>query len=152
MSMTIGKKILLVSSASVAFSTAVALLVQNMTIRSQGIELTRNTMRAAVISAESMRAAMASLRAGKAFDEAAILRQAKGAADFRQTELYDTVPVVAAWKSIEKVAQKEGFEFRVPKRHPRNPKTNPLQRKPRFWTTWKNPARKSISTRTARPT
>ena len=125
MSMTIGKKILLVSSASVAFSTAVALLVQNMTIRSQGIELTRNTMRAAVISAESMRAAIASLRAGKAFDEVAILRQAKGAADFRQTELYDTVPVVAAWKSIEKVAQKEGFEFRVPKGHPRNPKDEP---------------------------
>lgn len=125
MNLTIGKKVLLVSSASVALSTAVALLVQNITIRSQGIELTRNTMRAAVIAAESTRASVASLRARKAFDEAGILREAKGATDFRQTRLYDTVPVVAAWRSIEKVARQEGFEFRVAKRHARNPNNEP---------------------------
>ena len=53
--MTVGKKIVFVSSASVLLSTAVALVVQGMTIRSQGTELTRNTMRAAVVAAESMR-------------------------------------------------------------------------------------------------
>ena len=125
MSMTVGKKIVLVSSASVALSTAVALIVQSMTIRSQGIELTRNTMRAAVIEAENVRGSIASLRARNAFDEAAITQEAKAASDFRQTRLYDTVPVVAAWKSIEKVARQEGFEFRVPKRHARNPQNEP---------------------------
>jgi len=125
MRMTIGKKILVVSSASVALSTAVALVVQHVTMRSQGIELTRNTMRAAVIAAESMRASIASLRSRDAFDEAAIVREAKSAADFRQTKLYDTVPVVAAWKSIEKVARQEGFEFRVPKRHARASRNEP---------------------------
>ena len=125
MAMTVGKKIILVSSASVALSTAVALLVQSMAIRTQGIDLTRNTMRAAVIEAENVRASMASLRARSAFDEAAILQEAKAAPDFRQTLLYDTVPVVAAWKSIEKVARQEGFEFRVPKRHARNSQNEP---------------------------
>ena len=123
--MTVGKKIILVSSSSVALSTLVALLVQSMTIRSQGIELTRNTMRAAVIAAESMRASMAALRARNAFDDAAILQEARSASDYRQTRLYDTVPVAAAWKSIEKVARQEGFEFRVPKRHARNPRNEP---------------------------
>ena len=125
MPMTVSRKIILVSSASVALSTAVAVLVQSLTIRSQGIELTRNTMRAAVIEAENVRASMASLRVRNAFDETAILQEAKSAPDFRQTRLYDTVPVVAAWKSIEKVARQEGFEFRVPKRHARNPQNEP---------------------------
>jgi methyl-accepting chemotaxis protein len=123
--MTVGRKIVLVSSASVLLSTVVALVVQRMTVRSQGIELTRNTMRAAVISAESMRASMAALRVRHSFDEAAMEQEAKHATDFRQTSLYDTVPVVAAWKSIEKVARQEGFEFRVPKRHARDPRNEP---------------------------
>ena len=125
MGMTVGKKIVLVSSASVALSTLVALFVQSMALRTQGIELTRNTMRAAVISAENVRASMAALRSRNAFDEAAISQEVKGASDFRQTRLYDTVPVVAAWRSIEKVARQEGFEFRVPKRHARNPQNEP---------------------------
>ena len=125
MEMTVGKKIVFVSSASVLLSTAVALVVQGMTIRSQGTELTRNTMRAAVVAAESMRTSISSLRARNAFDDAAIMQEAKSAADFRQTRLYDTVPVVAAWKSIEQVARQEGFEFRLPKRHARNPRNEP---------------------------
>jgi hypothetical protein len=76
MGMTVGKKIVLVSSASVTLSTVVALFVQSMALRSQGIELTRNTMRAAVISAENVRASMSALRARNAFDEAAIQQEA----------------------------------------------------------------------------
>jgi methyl-accepting chemotaxis protein len=125
MKMTVSRKIILVSSASVALSTVVALFVQSMALHSQGIELTRNTMRASVVAAESMRASISSLRARNSFDDAAIVQEAKSAADFRQTRLYDTVPVVAAWKSIEKVAQQEGFEFRVPKRHARNSRNEP---------------------------
>jgi len=98
-----------------------------MTIRSQGVELTRNTMRATLVAAESMRASLSALRARKTFDEAAISLAAKSATDYRQTALYDTVPVVAAWKAIQSVAQQEGFEFRIPKRNPRNPKNEPTQ-------------------------
>ena len=123
--MTIGRKIIFISCASVALSTAVALLVQRMTIRSQAVELTENTMRSAVIAAESMRNSMASLRARHAFDDASIVQEVRGASDYRQTKLYDTIPVVAAWKSLEQVARQEGFEFRVPKRQARNPKNEP---------------------------
>jgi methyl-accepting chemotaxis protein len=124
-SMTIGKKIILISCASVALSTAVALLVQSMALRSQAVELTENTMRSAVLAAESMRGSMAALRARKAFDEVAIAEEARTASDVRQTRLYDTVPVVAAWRSLEQVAKQEGFEFRIPKHQARNPKNEP---------------------------
>lgn len=123
--MTIGKKIIFISCASVALSTTVALLVQRMTIQSQAVELTENTMRSAIIAAESMRGSMAALRTRHAFDDAAIEREARSASDYRQTKLYDTIPVVAAWKSLEQVSRQEGFEFRVPKRQPRNPKNEP---------------------------
>lgn len=123
--MTLGKKILLISSASVTLSTAVALIVQSMTVRSQGIEMTRNTMRAAIVAAESIRSSISGMRMRKSFDDAALLQEAKGVSDYRGLRLYDTIPVVAAWKSIEQVARKEGFDFRIPKRHPRNPKNEP---------------------------
>ena len=123
--MTIGKKVIAASAGSVVLCTVVALMVQKMVIRSQGIELTRNTMRAAVVAAENMRASISALQTKGAFDNAGLLRSAKNGADFRQSTLYATVPVVAAWNSISVVARQEGFEFRIPKRHARNPHNEP---------------------------
>jgi methyl-accepting chemotaxis protein len=122
---TIAGKITAATITAIALSTGVALYVQNRTIRDQGIELTRNTMRAAVTAAENTRTAMSRLRSTHAFDDAKLAAEAKAAADFRQTGLYRSVPVVSAWNSIQDVAAKEGFEFRVPKRHARNPKNEP---------------------------
>jgi methyl-accepting chemotaxis protein len=123
--MTIDRKIIIVATGTVALSTLTALWVQRMVIRDQGIELTRNTMRASVIAAENIRGSMSALRARNAFDETRQLQEAKQSSDFRSTSLYASVPVVAAWRSIEQVAQREGFEFRVPKRHARNPQNEP---------------------------
>jgi methyl-accepting chemotaxis protein len=123
--MTIGRKVIIVATCSVALSTLTALWVQRMVIGDQGIELTRNTMRAAVTAAEEIRNSMSSLRSRHAFDEAAMEREAKQGGDFRRSSLYDSVPIVAAWNSIHKVADKEGFEFRVPKRQARNPRNEP---------------------------
>ncbi|HWB95577.1 MAG TPA: methyl-accepting chemotaxis protein, partial [Bryobacteraceae bacterium] len=124
--MTIDKRIIWVASLSVGLSSAVALLVQRMVLQTQGIELTRNTMRAAVVAAENMRTAMSTLRNRHAFNDEALLREAKSGGDYRQSTFYHTVPVVSAWNSIAKVAAQEGFEFRTPKRLARNPKNEPL--------------------------
>ena len=123
--MTLEKKIILASVGSVALCTAVALWVQSMVVRTQGIDLTRNTMRAAVIAAESMRTSMARLREQNAFDAARLMTEARAASDLRGTALYGTVPVVSAWNSISDVARREGFQFRVPKLRARNPKNEP---------------------------
>ena len=65
------------------------------------------------------------LRSKNSFDEADLKRELSSASDFRQTRLYSTVPVVSAWRSIEQVANREGFEFRIPKRGARNIKNEP---------------------------
>ncbi|MDE3164724.1 MAG: DUF3365 domain-containing protein, partial [Acidobacteriota bacterium] len=122
---TIAGKITAATIAAIALSTGVALYVQSNAIHDQGILLTRNTMRAAVTAAENTRTAMSQLRSGHAFDDARLAAEAKSAADFRQTDLYRSVPVVSAWNSIQDVASKEGFEFRVPKRQARNPRNEP---------------------------
>lgn len=123
--MTIGTRVILISVVSVGLSTGVALFVQRDVIRSQGIELTRNTMRASVLSAESIRAHMARLRVEEAFDQTGLLLAARGASDKRKTALFNSVPIAAAMESVSEVAKVEGFELRVPKRQARNPANEP---------------------------
>jgi methyl-accepting chemotaxis protein len=54
-----------------------------------------------------------------------LLAEFRKASDFRKTSVYTTIPVVAAWQSIERVANTEGYEFRIPSHHPRDPRNAP---------------------------
>ena len=118
-------KIISAAVGSMAISVLVGLVVQRQVIRQQGIELTRDTMRAAVLEAENVRESISSLNKHNAFDQANMIEEYNKSGDLRGSTLYQTIPVVAAWKAIEKVAEKEGYEFRVPKHQARNPKNNP---------------------------
>lgn len=82
-------------------------------------------MRNLVLSAESTRAGINALNASKAFDQKALLNEFRTASDFRATQFYNTIPVVAAWKGVQQVAGKEGYTFRTPSFNPRNPKNTP---------------------------
>ena len=123
--MNLGTKIVLAGIGAVVVSVAVGLLVQRHVIREQDIELTRNTMRAALIEAESVRESLSALNRANAFDRQALLDEFKRTGDLRNSTFYRTIPVVAAWEAIGKVAAKEGYEFRIAKRQARNPKNNP---------------------------
>jgi len=72
------------------------------------------------------------MRSEKMFDEARLKATAAGVSDYRLTNLYKSVPVVAAWDSIGAVAKKEGYEFRVAARNPRNPKNAPTPEEDRI--------------------
>jgi len=123
--MTLGKKIIGAALGAVAVSVAVGLVIQTRVIRSQGIELTRETMSAIISQAENVRESFSSLNQSGAFDRTKLVEEAKKETDLRKTALYRTIPIVAAWKALEESAQKNGFEFRVPKNQARNPKNNP---------------------------
>ncbi len=123
--MKIGTKILVGTLASVAVCVAVGLVIQGKVIRSQGIALTRDTMRVAILEAESTRESIATLSRRGAFDQKALLEEYKKSGDLRGSALYKTVPVVAAWTVIEEAATRENFEFRVTKNDARNPKNQP---------------------------
>jgi methyl-accepting chemotaxis protein len=106
--------------------TAVAgLLIQRSLIREQGLAMAHQAMRGIILSAENTRDSVAAMNMGAAFDRQGLLAELRKASDFRATRLYGTIPVVAAWKAIEHVAAKEGYQFRIPSHDPRNPRNAP---------------------------
>ncbi len=123
--MQLGTKIILAALGAVALSVGVGLVVQRHVIRTQGIEATRSTMQSVVLEAENVRESISALNKHHAFDRETLVREYKQSGDLRGSTLYQTIPVVAAWKAIEEAAKKEGFEFRIPKQQARNPKNNP---------------------------
>jgi methyl-accepting chemotaxis protein len=121
----LGKKIVFITVGSVFLTAAAGLIIQRSVIRQEGINLTRDTMRVALVSAENTRQSVSAMRTAGVFDDAKLKASLLGATDYRLTSAYMTVPVVAAWNSISDVAKKNDFEFRVPARNPRNPKNTP---------------------------
>ncbi|MBL9128097.1 MAG: DUF3365 domain-containing protein [Verrucomicrobiales bacterium] len=124
--MKIRTKIVGACCGAVLISVAVGLAVQKRVIRDEGIELTRNTMRAAILEAEHVRESISQLGNHGAFDSARLLAEQKASGKpLAQSTLYRTIPVVAAWEAIQKVAEREGYRFRVPKHRARNAKNLP---------------------------
>lgn len=118
--MKIGFKITAAAITAVLLSVCLVILVVRSTIRTQGIDLTRHTMSAAITEAESVRQAISRFNQQKMFDRGALLAEFKTHKDFRSTQLYETIPIVAAWRALEKVAEQENYVFRVVRESPRN--------------------------------
>ena len=123
--MKLGAKIIVGAASALVVGVTCGLLIQRQVIRRQGIELTQASMRAVLIEGEQVRASFSILNRSRAFDMTRLSEELKSGVPLRESMLYRTIPVVAAWKAIEEVAQKEGYEFRVTKRQARNPKNNP---------------------------
>ncbi|HEY1171710.1 MAG TPA: methyl-accepting chemotaxis protein [Verrucomicrobiae bacterium] len=123
--MKLGNKITVAAIIAVTLAVATGLLVQRHIIHQQGVDLTRDTMRAAVVEAENVRESIARLGRSGAFDTQKLIAEYKETKDLRGSAIYRTIPVVAAWEAIDEVAKKENFEFRVPKHDARNPKNTP---------------------------
>jgi methyl-accepting chemotaxis protein len=121
----LGTRIVSIAIGSVFFTAAAGLIIQRSVIRQEGIAGTEDTMRAMILSAENTRQSMSQLRTLGVFDDPKLKAELANSTDFRQTSIYATVPVVAAWNSIGQVAEKEGYHFRVPAHNPRNPKNVP---------------------------
>lgn len=101
------------------------LFIQRSTIRHQGVDSARLAMRGILLSAEGTRGLVAEMNASKSFDRKTLVEEAHNSADYRKTRIFSTVPIVAAMKSIATVAAAQGYDFRVPARHPRNSQNTP---------------------------
>ena len=93
--MKLGTKIIMIALAVLA-----GLVVQRGVIRSQGISMTRNTMRATIQEAETTRASISALNCQGAFDQKGLEEAFRKSGDLRGSALYKTVPVVIAWTAI----------------------------------------------------
>jgi hypothetical protein len=63
--------------------------------------MVRDGMRSVVLAAESTRETIAKFDTRDDFDRKPLLGASQCSSNYRATRLYDTVPVVAAWKTIE---------------------------------------------------
>jgi methyl-accepting chemotaxis protein len=126
--MTLGRKIIVSSLVAVGISLIIGLASQAIVLRKQGTELILNSMRGIMDSAESIRDHVSNLNSRKAFRQAELLDEfRKQGGELRQSALYGTIPIVSAWRSIEAAAEKQGYEFRIPKNDARNPKNLPVE-------------------------
>lgn len=123
--MKIGNKIILAAIVAIALTVTATLVVQRYIIQQQGVDLIVDTMRAAVVEAENVRASISELGERGAFDRNALLEEFRKTGDLQNSTIYRTIPVVAAWEAIEQAAKESGFEFRVPKHQARNKKNLP---------------------------
>jgi methyl-accepting chemotaxis protein len=118
-------KLILISLAAVFLTIAANLLIQASVIQQQGLDLTRNAMRNALLDAENVRESVSKMRADGVFDSALVAELKTHGKNYRDAKLYETVPMVSAWRSIQKVSTKEGYTFRIAARSPRNPENQP---------------------------
>ncbi len=123
--MKLGTKIILAAIGAIALTLTATLLVQKHVIEQQGIRMTLDTMRAAIVEAENVRSSVSELGERGAFDREKLLAEYRKSGDLQGSTLYRTIPVVAAWEAIARAADEAGFEFRVTKNQARNAKNNP---------------------------
>ncbi|MFT3829034.1 MAG: methyl-accepting chemotaxis protein [Opitutaceae bacterium] len=130
--MNIGSKIMVgVAVTTLAATTAGVATVYVLAKRNRVDEL-REKMSALIAQSEEMADNMDRMYAADSFDRAGLLARAKQqlgsrplAEAYVETDLYRTIPIVAAWNSAAGAAKRTGFEFTVggPKNYtPRNPK------------------------------
>ncbi|MBK1879167.1 methyl-accepting chemotaxis protein [Pelagicoccus mobilis] len=112
-------------AAGLLIVTTIGLAVTYKSLQREGQSLARDKMRAITIQAESVRDSVSDLSRNGAFDYEKLQAELKTVSNFRDSALYDTIPIVAAWRAIEHVAHEEGMEFRVTRNNPRNPANEP---------------------------
>ncbi|MBI1752994.1 MAG: DUF3365 domain-containing protein [Acidobacteria bacterium] len=99
----------------IAFAVVATLVRSEMRAKAIDSELVK--ARTITLQAESTRDYMAKLRAGGVYDDAKLAKDVN--------LLVQAVPIVTAMKTAGEKAKEAGFEFRVPKEFPRNPKNQP---------------------------
>lgn len=111
--------------ATISILSVIAILVQKSAITNQGISLTKEKMHVMLVEGENVRNSISKLGRDKAFDFDFLVEELASHENYRDAAIYNTIPVVAAWNAIGASSEVEGFDFRVVRENPRNPKNTP---------------------------
>jgi len=123
--MNLGIKITLCAGGGVVLATAGAILTVYSISHQNRVNELRSLMSSTIQQAETVAATMDDLHQRGAFNTA--VQSEKSAADYRDSNLYKSIPIVAAWDSVKTIAKAKGFEFLTPSRpdlRARNPKNH----------------------------
>ncbi len=119
--MKLGTKITLCAGAGVVLATAGAILTVYSISHENRVNELKALMSSTLQQAETMAATMDDLNLRGAFNQGG----AALSGDYRNSVLYRSIPVVAAWDSVKTIAKTKGLEFLTPCRpdlKARNPK------------------------------
>lgn len=124
---SLGGRILLIVILGIILTLGVSLYVIYHRITEvvyRGIE---KDMRSTLVQAESTTDSIGDLAQAGAFDYNDLRAEllAKGAANYRETTFYKTVPVVAAWESVRRAIEGTSTQFRIVRENPRNKENIP---------------------------
>ena len=143
--MTLRQKIVALGVLQLVFVTGVLFYLNYRQARETAVSESLARARSIALTAESVREEMGRKWSLGLFDKKMLSQWAKQG---RMDRVLAAVPVVTAWQSAQAKAKEGGYEFRVPKLDPRNPRTSP--------TPWKRgpsmPWRPAISTNTTKST
>jgi methyl-accepting chemotaxis protein len=134
--MKLETKIMLAAATAVGLTTALSIgIVHHVSSKNRVAEL-RGKMSSIIAQSEQVAAGMDDMYRSHAFDTAGLMAAAKAQSQaegrplkemYSSTDIYKTVPIVAAWKSVQSAADKNGFKFFTPARPDltaRNPKNS----------------------------
>jgi len=111
--MKLGTKIMSSAAIAVMIATIGSIIVTFMILREKQIKQTHDVMESMIKQAETVRENFDRLHTAGAFDIPKMMTQMK-TTSLRKSDLYQTIPVVAAWQSIAPVADSAGFKFQTP--------------------------------------
>jgi methyl-accepting chemotaxis protein len=119
--MKLETKTLLAVSCAVALATVLGIVIVYHISSNNRIAELRTKMSSTIAQSEQVAEYMDDMHHSKAFDMDGLMATARAQAGGRSlrdiyasTDLYKTVPIVAAWKSVEASAARSGFKFFVP--------------------------------------
>lgn len=125
----VARRVMVSSALLIVGLVALSLAQSRVSFESMAYEKDLERARALTTFTEQVRTFMATLNMEHAFRSEELLESFKneqaGGKAYSETTLYKTVPVVAAWTAAQEKSAELGFEFRVPKNSPRNPKNEP---------------------------
>ncbi|MCH8524012.1 MAG: methyl-accepting chemotaxis protein [Balneolales bacterium] len=127
---TIGNKILLSAFLALTAITVISIVMQNRIVTDQGTDLIETQLKNMVMQSESVRSRVSQMWLDGAFSLQDLLQDYEqyGINRIEQSKIYGTIPVVAAWESIQTIADELDYDFRVVRANPRNPNNSPNQR------------------------
>lgn len=119
--MKLSTKILLAASTAAVLTAISCIVTVYVTAKANRIASVEEEMGNILAQAENVIESMDHMHASGAFDLEGLLEEAIQQANgrplketYRNTTLYDAIPVVSAWKSVEAMAERKGFEFEIP--------------------------------------
>ncbi|MCP4727134.1 MAG: methyl-accepting chemotaxis protein [bacterium] len=125
----IGPKIIGLVVCILIVSFVIVVIKERSTITESQLNKEVERARALTTFSEEIRSFMGGLREDEVFDDRMLMRDLQQGLStgvkYDQTKIYKTIPVVAAWTAAEIRAEELGYQFRVPKNQPRNPKNAP---------------------------